>query len=141
MIKDKQGNTRGVYSSLYEAGNDLTAAQERWVVSGRFDDCYITSMDGDLKEYPLSFDTGGYTGDWGSSGRLAMLHQKELILNKDDTANMLDAVQTIRDIAGLNDSISQTIANSIGQLMLKSITANSGNNINTTSNSNTSNIL
>ena len=95
-----------------------------------------------IKQGYHQFDTGGYTGDWGSqSGRLAVLHEKELVLNSTDTENMLDAVQTIRDIAGLNDSISQTIANSIGQLMLKSITANSGNNINTTSNSNTSNIF
>lgn len=42
--------------------------------------------------------TGGYTGEWGASGRLAMLHEKELVLNKEDTANMLAAVRTLRDI-------------------------------------------
>jgi len=30
-------------------------------------------MDSDAKE-PDSFDSGGYTGNWGSFGRLAMLH-------------------------------------------------------------------
>lgn len=49
------------------------------------------------------YNTGGYTGSWpgGSqleNGRLAMLHQKELVLNQDDTANMLAAVSIIRDI-------------------------------------------
>jgi hypothetical protein len=44
------------------------------------------------------FDTGGYTGSWGSEGRLAMLHQKELILNPADTENMLAAVSIVRDI-------------------------------------------
>jgi hypothetical protein len=29
-----------------------------------------------------SFATGGYTGEWGPEGKLAMLHEKELILNK-----------------------------------------------------------
>lgn len=46
-----------------------------------------------------SFDTGGYTGEWDSSGRLAVLHQKELVLNKDDTENILNAVEFVRGIA------------------------------------------
>lgn len=45
------------------------------------------------------YDTGGYTGDWGSDGRLAVLHQKELVLNQEDTKNMLAAVQSIRELA------------------------------------------
>lgn len=45
-----------------------------------------------------SFDTGGYTGSWGKEGRLAMLHQKELVLNADDTKNFLSAVSILRDI-------------------------------------------
>jgi hypothetical protein len=44
----------------------------------------------------LGFDTGGYTGAWGSSGKLAILHEKELILNKQDTANILEAVKATR---------------------------------------------
>lgn len=43
-------------------------------------------------------DTGGYTGEWDSSGKLAVLHQKELVLNADDTANMLAAVQIVRTL-------------------------------------------
>lgn len=46
-----------------------------------------------------SYDTGGYTGDWGSEGRLAVLHQKELVLNQEDTKNMLAVVQSIRELA------------------------------------------
>lgn len=44
------------------------------------------------------YDTGGYTGEWGKDGRLALLHQKELVLNASDTANMLDIVNVVRDI-------------------------------------------
>ena len=44
------------------------------------------------------YDTGGYTGEWGQDGKLAVLHQKELILNASDTANMLDIVNVVRDI-------------------------------------------
>lgn len=47
-----------------------------------------------LKKY----DTGGYTGEWGQDGKLAVLHQKELVLNASDTANMLDIVNVVRDI-------------------------------------------
>ena len=45
------------------------------------------------------FDTGGYTGAWGdSSGRLAMLHEKELVLNKTDTKNILDVIDIVRQL-------------------------------------------
>ena len=45
------------------------------------------------------FDTGGYTGEWSSTqGKLAVLHQKELVLNKQDTANMLEMIQMVREM-------------------------------------------
>ena len=46
----------------------------------------------------VKMNTGGYTGEWGSSGRLAMLHEKELVLNADDTKNMLSMIEIVRDI-------------------------------------------
>lgn len=47
------------------------------------------------------FRTGGYTGNWsGDEGRLALLHQKELVLNANDTQNILNAVQIIRSVEG-----------------------------------------
>ena len=49
-----------------------------------------------------SFDTGGYTGDWHSSdGKLAVLHEKELVLNKDDTENMLKMLEFSRTMSEL----------------------------------------
>lgn len=56
------------------------------------------------------FDTGGYTGDWDSSeGRMAILHEKELVLNKQDTINMLKMLEIVRDIqqTTLNTKITQ----------------------------------
>ena len=50
-----------------------------------------------------SMDTGGYTGSWGPDGRLAMLHQKELVLNAEDTKNILGAVDMIRSISHIID--------------------------------------
>lgn len=51
-----------------------------------------------------SFDTGGYTGAWGTEGRLAFLHQKELVLNAGDTENMLNIIQMVRDITSAIDT-------------------------------------
>lgn len=45
------------------------------------------------------FNTGGYTGSWGPEGRLAMLHQKEIVLNAHDTENFLTAIGIVRDIS------------------------------------------
>ena len=87
----------------------------------------------------MHFATGGYTGDWDSqSGKLAVLHEKELVLNATDTENMLAAVNAVRDMARLNDSISEIIANSIGQLIVKAM--GTGNtNISTINNSTSDN--
>lgn len=46
----------------------------------------------------LGFSSGGYTGNGEG---LAMLHEKEIVLNKSDTKNMLEAVKLIRPIANL----------------------------------------
>jgi hypothetical protein len=54
---------------------------------------------GDLTAY----DTGGYTGAWGPDGRLAMLHEKEIILNKDDSKNFLSAINMVRQVAEIID--------------------------------------
>ena len=44
------------------------------------------------------YDTGGYTGAWGSEGKLAILHEKELVLNSDDTAKLLDAMKVVAQL-------------------------------------------
>lgn len=54
-----------------------------------------------------SLDTGGYTGEWGSQGRAAILHEKELVLNKADTENILNAVKIIRDVDTLINNASK----------------------------------
>jgi len=46
------------------------------------------------------FSSGGYTGDWETDdGRLAVLHQKELVLNESDTKNFLNSVKILRELA------------------------------------------
>ena len=64
---------------------------------------YEESPEGDgsdpSSENPEGLASGGYTGAWGASGKLAILHEKELVLNKADTANLLSTVGIVRDIS------------------------------------------
>lgn len=70
-----------------------------------------------------SADTGMYTGEWpmGSvrrNGRLAWLHQKELVLNAHDTENFLDAMQVVRQL----DNLTNWMANGLGDLIMPKVT-------------------
>ena len=67
----------------------------------------------------IGYDTGGYTGkDWTASekanGKIGLLHEKELVLNKTDTENILNAVDMVRSMVALgrngnyNDIIRQS---------------------------------
>ena len=70
----------------------------------------------------VGYATGGYTGDWNSTnGKLALLHQKELVLNAQDTKNMLNAVQIVRSIT---ENLSSNLLNK-----LSAISANTGGNL------------
>lgn len=81
---------------------------------------------------PQSLKTGGYTGRWNiasaktgmytgswagadveENGRLAFLHQKELVLNADDTQNFLDATQILRTIDLSTNMFSKGLGNII----------------------------
>lgn len=56
---------------------------------GKFSELYVQ-----LKDL-MGFSTGGYT----ESGGVAILHDKELVLNQDDTANMLSAIKILDSLA------------------------------------------
>ena len=52
----------------------------------------------------VGFDTGGYTGHWaGSYGKLAFLHEKEMVLNKQDTENLLLSMELLNQILEMID--------------------------------------
>jgi len=47
----------------------------------------------------VPYETGGYTGTWaGNEGKIALLHQKELVLNSNDTENLLDTITILKSI-------------------------------------------
>ena len=74
------------------------------------------------------FDTGGYTGEWGSDGRVAMLHEKEIILNQTDTANILDAVSIVRGLGDMLTSLQSNWLSKLSSLQVPTISNSETNN-------------
>ena len=63
------------------------------------------------------YASGGYTGEF-DNGRLAILHEKELVLNQEDTKNILAAVELVRSFTPeLMRSIESTLDNNVVTLI------------------------
>ena len=71
---------------------------------------HFTDIPDNVWKQLVGFRSGGYTGTWNDDGKLAFLHQKELVLNADDTENMLASIQLVRQIAKQLDFNSQQIS-------------------------------
>ena len=94
-------SSNGGTSGSRGPGKKVTVTQ---IKDGALYPIHVTSSDsayGWLTKGQLSgYDTGGYTGAWGTTaGKLAMLHEKELVLNKQDTENILQSVNLVRQIS------------------------------------------
>jgi hypothetical protein len=74
-------------------GNDIAENDLTDIVSSRVE----SSVD------VASMDTGGYTGAWGPEGKFLLAHEKELILNSEDTKNLLSAVHLTREMLNTID--------------------------------------
>lgn len=61
----------------------------------------------------VHMDNGGYTGSWGSSGKIAMLHEKENVFDKYDTLNLLNAAQILRTLDLQTNLFSKGLGNII----------------------------
>ena len=72
----------------------ISQARKRYLEKARDQDLshgYIEDENGDIIE---RFKSGGYTGEWnGENGKLAILHKKEMVLNADDTENLLKTMK------------------------------------------------
>ena len=63
----------------------------------------------------VGYDTGGYTGNWSDgSGKLALLHSKEIVLNASDTQNILKAVESVRAMTAAMKGA--TLAEAVGSI-------------------------
>lgn len=84
------------------------------------------SKKGQLRKYYYgSFDTGGYTGEWGLDGKFAMLHEKELVLNKEDTAHFLQAIDIVRQISDMIDLNALSSAGGLSSLLAATASSSS----------------
>lgn len=111
-LTQKFGSNNGIQAIV----NKLWA--EGKVFSGAWEGAYYGLTSKDMPRYAYNrFNTGGYTGYWpGDTGKLAFLDSKEIVLNKDDTANFLSAVDIVRDIAKTIDLTASSASNSFSRL-------------------------
>lgn len=109
--------TKVLYSS-YTIPYGNVNYNQIWYKKG---DNYLT---GYVKEPEMyRFDTGGYTGNWNSKeGRMAMLHEKELVLNAKDTKNILAAVNSVRAMQNIITSLDLN-ALAVKKQMISNLTA------------------
>lgn len=84
-----RNQARSIFSSVTKQGDIFSKAG---IAKLRQDYAWMDANMGKL----TGFDTGGYTGTWGTGGRIGILHEKELVLSKEDTANILGAVNIVR---------------------------------------------
>lgn len=73
--------------------------QNRSLNNGNVVEQFLAKIAQKIGDAAQGLATGGYTGSWGSEGKLAVLHEKELVLNKEDTSNMLSLVDVLRGIS------------------------------------------
>lgn len=111
-LKAKFGASNGIQAlinSLYREGK---------VQNGSWVGQYSGLREEDLDRFAYSrFNTGGYTGIWsGNQGKLAVLDSKEIVLNKEDTENFLNAVDIVREIANTIDLNAASASNGFARL-------------------------
>ena len=109
QIYDYAGDTSGerqyfrsdpIYQVLKDQGDWIQVRHHKLSsgITGWFKKSDVTAM-----------NTGGYTGDWaGSYGKLAFLHQKELVLNAQDTENLLASMDILDKIISTIDLYSSS---------------------------------
>lgn len=93
----KQTGTSANYTSS-DVGE--SAFKENFLKKYYYSKPYLSDKDiHRIRTNSSRFATGGYTGDnVPASGALAVLDNKELVLNEDDTANMLKMIYAVRDM-------------------------------------------
>lgn len=95
----RSGKLTGAYGSSF-------ARQVQDIINQNWSSGNLVNYGSDkFSSYSLiGYDTGGYTGSWSDgnsdakNGKLAYLHQKELVLNAADTENILKAVDIVRQM-------------------------------------------
>lgn len=59
----------------------------------------------------VPFRSGGFTGDWsGDGGKVAILHKKELVLNQEQTSDILSTAKVVENIKNVLPSLGRSIS-------------------------------
>jgi hypothetical protein len=58
---------------------------------------YLSTQNTSVIGHIASLDSGGMLPSWGSGGKMLLAHEKEMVLNKTDTSNILKIVNVARD--------------------------------------------
>lgn len=116
--KKQWGTVTGFLNSAPSGGYLDKAESSGRAVSYIIPNNFTASLEAFVNRLPTyGFDTGGYTGAWGPEGRLAMLHQKEIVLNAHDTENFLTAIEIVRSIATQLENNALRTAQGLGSLV------------------------
>ncbi|NFV19169.1 hypothetical protein FDF96_04650 [Clostridium botulinum] len=108
--KYRSSSSTSTNSSKSNSSGNSSASSSRPRVSSSDESSFLKAKasgdskttDSIRKKY-ASFKTGGYTGAWGKDGKIAVLHEKELILNKDETKNILQASKILKNLNPLSN--------------------------------------
>lgn len=120
-IKSASEAIEGLKNSLVDLKTELDAnlssINGKVVESGdiNLDGWELEKKDDTQKWKFVSAETGMYTGEWGDSGKFAMLHEKELVLNQADTANILKAVDIVRYLNNLPEFCGDRLFNAASE--------------------------
>lgn len=112
--KPASGLGKSYFKTEYE-GKEIYVAQkgiESTVINGSVK--YFAVKGAPWYEKLPQYDTGGYTGEWGPEGKLAWLHQKELVLNTSQTEDLLMTMELLDSIIKQIDMM--TMNNKINQM-------------------------
>ncbi|MBT2759836.1 transglycosylase SLT domain-containing protein [Paenibacillus sp. ISL-20] len=106
MQRDKKPDTKAIKNkqdqiTSLRSQNDAYRAQYGFP-DGSYDQ---------IKNIVMSAKTGGMTPSWGSEGKFLLAHEKELILNKVDTSNLIKAVDITRGIVNKIKDFNHTLFN------------------------------
>lgn len=123
LVKQSSKGSISFGSAEYAADNDPSIKMV--YASGAGWHGYVTASDRRAIKQAYGFATGGYTGDWdGPYGKLAFLHQKELVLNKEDTENFLASMEVLERILQVIDL--HSASSQIGGILSSPILGNTG---------------
>lgn len=86
------------YKDAENTFNNLSRANANYRSTYKFKDGSYDQLKSLTGTDIFSAETGGMTPSWGKSGKFLLAHEKELVLNKTDTSNLITAVDITRSI-------------------------------------------